>query len=116
MKNSNIVKKILIIGLAVSTVVWLIILIVFANQVDRLKENINDRDEQIQSLILAEHETSGKVTIVKAWYHGRLENGNVLLETENGDLHEFDNLDANEFDEFRIVFDENGFVGLWEAV
>lgn len=73
-------------------------------------------NDKVNSFVLLEEETEGEIKVVKAYYYATLNNGNVLLETEDGQLHEFDNLDAQEFDEFRILFDDNGFVGLWQAV
>ena len=72
--------------------------------------------EQINILVLAEETENEETHLQKAYYHATLTNGNTLLESEDGNLWEFDNLDADENDSFVILFDENNnLLGLWQA-
>lgn len=66
--------------------------------------------------VLAEDASPKNVNAQKAFYHATLTNGNTLLESEDGNLWEFDNLNADENDSFVILFDENNnLLGLWQA-
>lgn len=79
-----------------------------------LKKQVKQYEEVF---ILAEEANPKNVNSQKAFYHATLTNGNTLLESEDGNLWEFDNLDATENDEFVILFDENNnLLGLWQAV
>jgi hypothetical protein len=78
-----------------------------------LKSQINQYEE---IFVLTEDANPKNVNAQKAFYHATLTNGNTLLESEDGNLWEFDNLDADENDAFVILFDENNnLLGLWQA-
>ena len=77
---------------------------------------IKQSEQVVDSFVQVEGEVQGKIKVVRAWYYSTLDNGNTLLETEEGELHEFDNLPAEKNAEYRILFDNLGFVGLWQAV
>lgn len=79
-----------------------------------LKKQIEQYEE---IFVLAEDANPKNVNAQKAFYHATLTNGNVLLESEDGNLWEFGDLEATEIDEFVILFDEdNNLLGLWQAV
>ena len=66
--------------------------------------------------VLTEDANPKSVNAQKAFYHATLTNGNTLLESEDGNLWEFDSLNADENDSFVILFDENNnLLGLWQA-
>lgn len=78
-----------------------------------LKNQINQYEE---IFVLTEDANPKSVNAQKAFYHATLTNGNTLLESEDGNLWEFDNLDADGNDSFVILFDENNnLLGLWQA-
>lgn len=78
-----------------------------------LKKQVEQYEE---IFVLAEDANPKNVNAQKAFYHATLTNGNTLLESEDGNLWEFDNLDADENDSFVILFDENNnLLGLWQA-
>ena len=78
-----------------------------------LKSQINQYEE---IFVLTEDASPKSVNAQKAFYHATLTNGNTLLESEDGNLWEFDNLDADGNDSFVILFDENNnLLGLWQA-
>ena len=108
MKNTT--KK--IIAIALAALVLITTMFITTNIV--LKKQVKQYEE---IFILAEEVNPKNVNSQKAYYHATLTNGNVLLESEDGNLWEFDNLDATENDEFVILFDENNnLLGLWQAV
>ena len=73
--------------------------------------------EQMNIFVMAEETENKEIHLQKAFYHATLTNGNILLESEDGNLWEFDSLDADENDLFIILFDENNnLLGLWQAV
>lgn len=79
-----------------------------------LKKQVEQYEE---IFVLAEDANPKSVNAQKAFYHATLTNGNVLLESEDGNLWEFGDLEATEIDEFIILFDEdNNLLGLWQAV
>lgn len=79
-----------------------------------LKKQIEQYEE---IFVLAEDANPKNVNAQKAFYHATLTNGNILLESEDGNLWEFGDLEATEIDEFVILFDEdNNLLGLWQAV
>lgn len=79
-----------------------------------LKKQIEQYEE---IFVLAEDANPKNVNAQKAFYHAMLTNGNILLESEDGNLWEFGDLEATEIDEFVILFDEdNNLLGLWQAV
>lgn len=78
-----------------------------------LKSQIKQYEE---IFVLTEDASPRSVNAQKAFYHATLTNGNTLLESEDGNLWEFDNLDADGNDSFVILFDENNnLLGLWQA-
>lgn len=78
-----------------------------------LKKQIEQYEE---IFVLTEDASPKSVNAQKAFYHATLTNGNTLLESEDGNLWEFDNLEADENDSFVILFDENNnLLGLWQA-
>lgn len=79
-----------------------------------LKKQVEQYEE---IFVLAEDANPKSVNAQKAFYHATLTNGNVLLESEDGNLWEFGDFEATEIDEFVILFDEdNNLLGLWQAV
>lgn len=72
--------------------------------------------EQMNILVMTEETENKEIHLQRAFYHATLTSGNVLLESEDGNLWEFDNLKADENSEFVILFDENNnLLGLWQA-
>lgn len=73
-------------------------------------------NEQIHYFMQWEDEPHGELKIMRAWFYAAEADGVVLLETEEGELHEFENIEVNEGASYLMVFDGDEFVGLWEAV
>lgn len=81
------------------------------------KEENKALAEQMNLFVMTEETENKETHLQRAFYHATLTNGNTLLESEDGNLWEFDNLDADESSEFVILFDENNnLLGLWQAV
>lgn len=107
---TNTTKK--IIAIALAALVLITSMFITASVV--LKKQVKQYEE---IFILAEDANPKNVNAQKAYYHATLTNGNTLLESEDGNLWEFENLDTDENDLFVILFDENNnLLGLWQAV
>lgn len=110
MKNRT--DKIVTIATLTLCVMFVVVCIIGGNyrkEAERLKEQIN-------TFVLTEESEHKEVNLQRAFYHATLTNGNTLLESEDGNLWEFDNLKADENSEFIILFDENNnLLGLWQA-
>ena len=85
------------------------------NQRDEALDKYHTLNEQIHYFMQWEDEPHGELKIVRAWFYTAEADGVVLLETEEGELHEFENIEVNESDLFLMVFDGDEFVGLWKA-
>lgn len=101
--------------LAIVVVCLMIFVCIIMTSFESQRKEIEKLEEQINTFILAEGQTHGKIKMVRAWYYSTLDNGNTLLETEDGELHEFENIEVTESDLFLMVFDGDEFVGLWKA-
>ena len=107
---TNTPKKII----AIALVALVLITAMFITKNIVLKKQVKQYEE---IFILAEEANPKNVNARKAFYHATLTNGNTLLESEDGNLWEFDNLNADGNSEFVILFDENNnLLGLWQAV
>ena len=107
------VKSFLAIALVGLMIFACVITVGYTNE----KEENEVLNEKLNTFVLAEESEHEKTNLQKAFYHATLTNGNTLLESEDGNLWEFDNLPADENDEFVILFDENNnLLGLWQAV
>lgn len=82
---------------------------------DEALEKYHALNEQIHYFMQYEDEPHGELKIVKAWLYAVEDDGVILLETDEGELHEFENIEATESDLFLMVFDGDEFVGLWKA-
>lgn len=98
---------IILVGLVLISAMFITSNIVLKKQIEQYEE----------IFVLTEDANPKNVNAQKAFYHATLTNGNILLESEDGNLWEFGNLEATEIDEFVILFDEdNNLLGLWQAV
>lgn len=98
---------IILVGLVLISAMFITSNIVLKKQIEQYEE----------IFVLAEDANPKNVNAQKAFYHATLTNGNILLESEDGNLWEFGDLEATEIDEFVILFDEdNNLLGLWQAV
>lgn len=73
-------------------------------------------NEQVHYFMRYEDEPHGELKIVKAWLYTIEDDGVILLETDEGELHEFEDIEIDDNDLFLMVFDGGEFVGLWKAV
>lgn len=108
MKNTmKEIIAIVLVGLVLISAMFITSNIVLKKQIEQYEE----------IFILAEDANPKNVNAQKAFYHATLTNGNILLESEDGNLWEFGDIEATEIDEFVILFDEdNNLLGLWQAV
>jgi hypothetical protein len=110
MKNRT--DKIVTVATLILCVVFVVVCIVGGNY----KKETERLEEQINTFVLAEESEHKEVNLQRAFFHATLTNGNTLLESEDGNLWEFDNLKADENSEFIILFDEDcNLLGLWQA-
>ena len=110
MKNKT--DKIVTIATLYLCVMFVVVCIVGGNY----RKEAERLEEQISTFVLAEESEHKEVNLQRAFFHATLMNGNTLLESEDGNLWEFDNLKADENSEFIILFDEDcNLLGLWQA-
>ena len=82
---------------------------------DEALEKYHALNEQVHYFMQYEDEPHGELKIVKAWLYAIEDDGVILLETDEGELHEFENIEVTESDLLLMVFDGDEFVGLWKA-
>ena len=102
--------------LAIAVVCLMIFVCIIMTSFESQRKEIEKLEEQINTFVFAEENEHKKVNLQKAFYHATLTNGNTLLESEDGNLWEFDSLEIDENSEFIILFDEEyNLLGLWQA-